>query len=145
MRQISFSKPSTQQGVVLIEAMVAILLFSVGVLAIAGLQATMIENTSSSKFRTEASYLAQQKIGTMWADVAGTALSLNNIAPDAPESAIANLLPGGKITVISTAASQYVITVGWTAPGEIAAADWVSPPCAMPVAHCFISFATITP
>jgi type IV pilus assembly protein PilV len=147
MRRISFSHPSAQQGVMLIEAMVAILLFSVGVLAIAGLQATMIENTNSSKFRTEASYIAQQKIGVMWADPINTLASLHNIAPNSPQSDISNLLPGGTITVVLMPPStdQYVITVGWTAPGENAALDWVSQPCAMPVAHCFISFATITP
>ncbi len=147
MRQKSFSQLSSQQGVVLIEAMVAILLFSVGVLAVAGLQATMIENTNSSKFRTEASYIAQQTIGVMWADPVNTLASLHNIDPMSPASDIPTLLPGGKITVVlqPPSVNQYIVTVGWTAPGETAALDWVSPPCAMPVAHCFISFATISP
>jgi type IV pilus assembly protein PilV len=145
MRRKSYSPASAQQGVMLIEAMVAILLFSVGVLAIAGLQATMIENTNSSRFRTEASYIAQQKIGAMWADVGGTMASLNNVAPNTPDADIPNLLPGGKITVVATAANQYVVTVGWTAPGETAALGWITPPCSMPVAHCFVSFATIKP
>ena len=48
--------------------MIAILIFSVGVLAIVGLQATMIKNTADSKYRAEASYIAQQRIGLMWAD-----------------------------------------------------------------------------
>ena len=52
----------SQQGVVLIEAMIAILLFSLGVLAIVGLQAAMIKNVDDSKYRTEASYIAQKRI-----------------------------------------------------------------------------------
>ena len=48
--------------------MIAILIFSMGVLAIVGLQAAMIKNTADSKYRAEASYIAQKRIGQMWAD-----------------------------------------------------------------------------
>jgi hypothetical protein len=41
MKRKTFSTISAQQGVVLIEAMVAILLFSMGVLAVVGLQNTV--------------------------------------------------------------------------------------------------------
>src|SRR5665647_338907 len=61
-------KPAQQQGVVLLEALVAILIFSMGVLALVGLQAAMVKNTSDSKYRSEASFIAQQRIGMMWAD-----------------------------------------------------------------------------
>ena len=59
---------SAQQGVVLVEAMIAILIFSMGVLAVVGLQAAMIKNTADSKYRADAGYIAQQRIGLMWSD-----------------------------------------------------------------------------
>ncbi|MBI5438475.1 MAG: hypothetical protein HY936_05950 [Nitrosomonadales bacterium] len=62
------SLKSAQQGLVLLEAMIAILIFSMGILAIVGLQAAMIKNTADSKSRVEASYIAKQRIGLMWSD-----------------------------------------------------------------------------
>ena len=61
-RTFNVQRKSTQQGVVLLEAMIAILIFSVGVLAIVGLQAAMIKNTSESKYRADASYIAQHQL-----------------------------------------------------------------------------------
>lgn len=138
MRQTSFSPPSSQHGVVLIEAMVAILLFSIGVLAIAGLQASMLQNASDTKYRTEASYLAQQVIGHMW------------VAPNIGDFVQANIdissrLPGGHLSVVGTSVNEYLVTVGWTAPGETPAEDFVTPPCMLPVAHCVTTIATVTP
>ena len=136
---LNFQK-SAQRGVVLIEAMVAILLFAVGVLAIAGLQATMIDNTASSKYRAVASYIAQQRIGMMWADPTGTSVGLYSGDFNVAE------LPSGTMNVaIPVAGGPYVIRVGWTAPGETPAPDAVSPPCFMTVAHCFVTNATISP
>lgn len=102
---------SAQQGVVLLEAMIAILIFSVGVLAIVGLQAAMIKNTSDSKFRADASYIAQQRVGQMWAD------------PDNADSYIeagtdiSTLLPGGVRTVTKEATGRYLIRITWQLPG----------------------------
>ena len=126
MKRISFSSSSAQQGVVLIEAMVAILLFAVGVLAIAGLQAAMIKNSSDSKFRVEANYRAQQKIGEMWSNPAFTLAGGFNVVTPIPE------LPGGSITVAAPFVfNQFLITVSWQQPGQ-------DP-------HQFTTFATITP
>ncbi len=55
-----------QQGYVLLEALIAILLFSVGILALVGMQAASINNVSDSKYRTEAGFLADQIIGVIW-------------------------------------------------------------------------------
>ncbi len=59
---------SSQQGVMLIEALVAILIFTLGVVALMGLQANSIVQVSEAKYRTDASYLASQIIGQMWVD-----------------------------------------------------------------------------
>ena len=103
---------SAQQGVVLIEAMIAILIFSMGVLAIVGLQAAMVKNTADSKYRADASYIAQQRIGTMWSDP-GNLVTYLEVNTD-----ISTLLPGGTRTVTQPVAGQFVVTVTWRQPGE---------------------------
>jgi type IV pilus assembly protein PilV len=57
-----------QQGVMLIEALIGILIFSIGILALIGMQATAIKNTTDARYRSEAAFLANQIIGQMWVD-----------------------------------------------------------------------------
>jgi type IV pilus assembly protein PilV len=118
---------SAQRGVVLLEALVAILLFSMGVLAVAGLQGTMIKNTSDSKSRSEASYIAQQKIGQMWADPDPAQLPSYLISGQgALGYDISNMLPNGTRTVTRPACAApldpldcpFVITITWQQPGQ---------------------------
>jgi type IV pilus assembly protein PilV len=53
---------------VLLEALIAILLFSMGMLALAGVQAAAVKNASEAKYRAEASFLANQIIAQMWGE-----------------------------------------------------------------------------
>jgi type IV pilus assembly protein PilV len=62
------SRRQNQSGAMLLEALIAILIFSLGILAIIGLQAQSIRNSAESKYRSDASYLANQLIGRMWVD-----------------------------------------------------------------------------
>lgn len=57
-------------GFMLIEVLVSVLLFSVGVLAVVGLQASMSKAQTASKGRADAAYLANELIGLMWSDSA---------------------------------------------------------------------------
>ncbi len=66
MKQIPASR--SQGGIILIEALIAILIFSMGILAIIGLQAQSVRNSSEAKYRADASFLANQIIGRIWAD-----------------------------------------------------------------------------
>jgi len=52
-------KSKTQQGIALLESMIAILIFSMGILALAGLQGVLVKNTSDAKYRAEATFIAQ--------------------------------------------------------------------------------------
>ena len=109
---------SAQQGAVLLEAMIAILIFSMGVLAIVGLQAAMIKNTADSKYRADASNIAQERIGQMWSDPP----DLNNL-PIYPylevNTDISTRLPGGTRSVTLPVAGQptFTVTVKWQQPG----------------------------
>jgi type IV pilus assembly protein PilV len=102
---------SAQQGAVLLEAMIAILIFSMGVLAIVGLQAAMIKNTADSKYRADASYIAQKMIGRIW-----SAPDTLPADPSTTVTAITDLLPGGSIS-ITRAGAQFTATVTWQQPG----------------------------
>jgi type IV pilus assembly protein PilV len=62
-----------QQGMMLLEALLGILLFSVGILGLIGLQSVSIKNTTEARFRSEAGYLANQIVGRMWSDRANLA------------------------------------------------------------------------
>jgi type IV pilus assembly protein PilV len=59
---------AAQNGSILLEALIAILLFSMGMLALAGVQAAAIKNAADAKYRAEASFLANQIIAQMWAE-----------------------------------------------------------------------------
>ncbi len=59
-----------QQGSLLLEALISILIFSLGVLAIVGLQVSSVNLSSDAKYRADASMLASQYVGKMWEDLA---------------------------------------------------------------------------
>ncbi len=109
----SFAKG--EQGVVLLESLIAILIFSLGILGIVGLQATMIKNTSDAKYRSDASYIAQQRIGELWANPE----ALPAADSDAQTTDISAVLPGGTLTLTPNPAveGQFTVTVSWLQPG----------------------------
>lgn len=114
---ISSSVPSAQRGAVLLEAMIAILLFSVGMLALAGLQTAMIKNTDDAKYRAEASFVAQNKISEIFLNTEGKATAGGYNVTDDPYPD----LPNGLVTVdvaAGTGACGLVnVTVNWSLPG----------------------------
>jgi type IV pilus assembly protein PilV len=57
-----------QRGAFLLESLIGILIFSLGVLGIVGLQAQAIRFTNDAEYRAEAMYLANSLISQMWAD-----------------------------------------------------------------------------
>src|SRR5207249_11383455 len=65
--------PKRENGVMLLEALIAILIFSIGILAVVGLQAVSIRNVTDSKHRTEAAFLANNLLSQMWTDAANIA------------------------------------------------------------------------
>lgn len=116
-----------QQGSVLLEALIAILIFSMGILAIVGLQAAAIKTVADSQYRLEASFLANRLIAQMWTDTANIA---NYALPGGAKAAgwedeVTNLLPGAEgspptVNIAGDAASGYTVTMqlNWKAPGE---------------------------
>jgi type IV pilus assembly protein PilV len=116
-----------QSGVALLEALVGILIFSIGILALMGLQAQSIRNTVEAKYRNEAAYLANQIIGQMWVDRSNLAAydTGGGANPNmvAWETQVANTLPrvvvgGANSPTITVAGNQVTVTVFWQLPGS---------------------------
>jgi type IV pilus assembly protein PilV len=111
-------KPNSQKGIVLLEALIALLIFSMGILALVGLQAAMIKNTSDNKYRADASFIAQERMGRMWADPANLATyACSNVAANACGD-ISNLLPNGTRTVTVASRGLVTVNVAWRLPGS---------------------------
>jgi len=66
--RLSQSPKRVQKGVALLESLIALLIFSLGVLAIVSLQATSARASAEAAIRADAALLANQVIGLMWAD-----------------------------------------------------------------------------
>lgn len=115
--------PRRARGFMLIEALVALLIFAFGVLGIVGLQASMTKAQTQSKFRADAALLAQQVIGTMWADAG----NLGSYVPAACtgyarcndwQTRVASALPNGTTQITLNSPTEVQVTIRWTPPNE---------------------------
>jgi type IV pilus assembly protein PilV len=64
-----------QRGIMLIESLIAILIFSLGILAMVGMQARSISQTTQAKYRADAAFLANKIIAQMWSDAPANRLN----------------------------------------------------------------------
>jgi type IV pilus assembly protein PilV len=134
-----------QSGSVILEALISILIFSIGILALVGMQATAISGVADGKYRSTASFLANQMVGTIWANRQNAvnpsasnvmAASVDPTFACAPcdansgvgnaytqawaMSSVAAALPNAK-TSITIIGSVVTVTVGWQAPTDAVA------------------------
>lgn len=121
-----------QRGAFLLEALIAILIFSFGVLGIVGLQARALKAVGDAQYRGEAAYLAETLAGRMWAhdpaDVATYYASGGTGFDDwvAQVTAAGTGLPGASVipptvdfTPLSSANGlMATITIWWQLPGD---------------------------
>ncbi|WP_035373135.1 type IV pilus modification PilV family protein [Pseudoduganella violaceinigra] len=99
-----------QGGIVMLEGLVAIVIFSFGVLAMVAMQAVTTRAAGDAKYRVDASFVATQTMGELWGD------RLNLAAHAKTDEPIASL-PGGKRTILVNG-NQVTVTVSWQSPGE---------------------------
>lgn len=117
-----------QRGSVMLESLIAILIFSMGILALVALLGASVKNTASAKYRTEASLFANQVIGEMWTSNRTNASLVADYGTDSGDKyeawkeRVVQTLPGvaeANLPSISVAADNTVtVTVYWQAPGE---------------------------
>jgi type IV pilus assembly protein PilV len=134
------SKPSRRRahsaGFAMIEVLVAILLFVIGILGLIGLQAAMTQAQSESKVRADAANLVDELSALMWSELGNKATIANltnyttggcgtSAACTAWRAKLGQVLPGGSLkeltfddTVDTWAETHGLVkvTLAWTLP-----------------------------
>ncbi|CAN0484191.1 unnamed protein product, partial [Phaeothamnion confervicola] len=105
------SSRKAQSGVMLLEALIGILIFSLGILAMVGLQAMSIKVASDSRDRAEASNLASQLVGEMWVNRAALASYQYSGTGTAP-AALTTWVARVNASLPDAAANPPIVTVG---------------------------------
>lgn len=134
------AQPASQKGVVLLEALIGLLIFSLGILALVAMQAVSISNVSNARYRTEAAFLANEILSQAWVD---RGVSYGNVANYAVAGGVAGypatqawvakvnaLMPGSvanppDITVATPGSGgrQLTVVVRWRAPDAVAVSN----------------------
>lgn len=132
-----------QTGSVILEALIAILIFSVGILALVGMQATAINSVADAKYRSTAGFLANQIVGTVWATRQNAVVAnASNVMAANPDptfacspcgaangnaytqawavSGVAAQLPSGTAS-IAISGAVVTVTLGWQPPKDVVA------------------------
>ncbi|HEY0907178.1 MAG TPA: hypothetical protein VGE17_08245 [Methylophilus sp.] len=102
-----------QRGSVLIESLVAVVIFSMGVLSLVGLQSAMVKNSSDNRFRAEAQLIAQSHLANMMAYGTGAAGYISQVN----KAAVRQQLPNGDISFSAITNSMVTVSVSWQLPG----------------------------
>lgn len=117
-------RPRGARGIVMLDALIAIVVFSIGILGMVHLQAAAVQLAADAKYRTDAAMLADQVIGQMWGDDPAT-LSTNYGAAGLKYKAwadvVASTLPGvdaktNAPTITIGANNLVTVTVKWQPP-----------------------------
>jgi type IV pilus assembly protein PilV len=129
------SSQDSQRGIMLLEALISILILSIGVLGIVALQAASVKNAGDAKYRSDASLLSNKLIAQMWVTDRTTATLQTKFASAGGGTAytawsndVAAALPGAlavpptvtvtPVTTTVTPSSLVTITIFWRAPNE---------------------------
>jgi type IV pilus assembly protein PilV len=112
----------SQSGMALIESLIALLIFMVGIMGLLGLQATMVKNTVEARYRAEAGYVAQQRLAQIWTT---SEAARGGLSEQDTDIAVESGLPAGLRDTIRGAPepgcngnlSCYIVVVRWTPPG----------------------------
>jgi type IV pilus assembly protein PilV len=121
-RQRASRPASSQRGVMLLEAMVSVLIFLVGIVALTGMQARAISLSQDAQYRAEAAYLANSLLSQMWVSNKGTLttdFATGSTLVNAWTTQVNARLPGANVnppTIIWGANNLVVITIRWKLP-----------------------------
>jgi type IV pilus assembly protein PilV len=108
---LTMSQPrSRETGVMLIEALVGILIFAIGILALIAMQATAIRAAQDSRYRTEAVNYANDLLGQILVGV-------NRTSAAATTASLATFQhqPSGADCAFSGAAATNAVVTNWAA------------------------------
>ncbi|MCL2656534.1 MAG: pilus assembly protein PilV [Betaproteobacteria bacterium] len=110
------------RGIALIEVLVAMLIFMLGILGLVGLQSSVTRAQTDAKFRADAAYLASEGVARLWADLP----NMNNYSGagcagisscKAWQDKVAASLPNGTGTLtIDATTGDVAVVITWTPP-----------------------------
>lgn len=106
----------SQSGVFLLEALIGVLVFSIGVLALVALSSTAVSMQADAQFRAEAMNLAQRLSSEIWTGVDRTTQTINGAEMSVVTSSSLELYqhaPGGASCVFTGAASGRQVVLDW--------------------------------
>ncbi|MEJ7807581.1 MAG: hypothetical protein WKG03_16860 [Telluria sp.] len=131
---------AAQGGIIIIEVLLAVLIFSFGILGVLILQANAIKMNADAKLRSDASYLAGQIISQMWVDRAnladyahytggsgciftgsgGASANVTSwVGTAAKAGTVLGSLPNARSQIkVETGTNLVTVTVCWRAPQE---------------------------
>ena len=117
MKRLQSSRfEGAQHGMALLECMMALLIFSVGLLGLLGLEARVMNISTDSENRNRAAMLASEVASQMWLNntVLSTAPSIAAIAANASDQTQGGL-PGGvvNVTAVPLTTNAADITITW--------------------------------
>jgi type IV pilus assembly protein PilV len=104
-----------QRGSTMVEVMVSVVLFSVGVIGLMRVLGTAVQDTGSLQYRSTAATLADTAIGQMWVD-------RNNLPAYATAGTAVPELPNGN-RVVTVAGNVVTVAISWQAPGAAQASN----------------------
>jgi type IV pilus assembly protein PilV len=111
-----------QRGIVLVEVLVAILLFILGVVGLVGLQSSMTRAQTEAKIRADATFLATEVMGRLWSDVNNVSLYNGGGCAGLPrckewQDKVSRELPGGTGAItVDALTGDVAVTVSWSLP-----------------------------
>ena len=117
MKRSMAIRRKAESGYLLIEVLVSILLFSLGLLGLVGIQANSIRALTEARLRSDAVLAANELVGRMWVD-------RTNLSSYAGTTTVATL-PGGQ-RVVAVNAPVVTVTVSWRTPGTSADHSYVT-------------------
>ncbi|WP_050997930.1 type IV pilus modification PilV family protein [Dyella japonica] len=121
------------RGIVMMDALVAIVIFSIGILGLMHLLSAAVGLTGAAKYRTDAAMLADQVIAQMWtySNAPSGTIATNFNSPDgaAYKTWAANVttltansgLPGAKgnvPTIVVDGNNNVTVTIKWQSPDD---------------------------
>lgn len=116
---MSAARPSrlfrAQRGSTMVEVLVSVLLFSVGVIGLLRVLGTAVQDSGALQYRSTAATLADSLIGRMWVDRA-------NLANYAGAAVAVPELPNGTRTV-TVNGNVVTVQINWQAPGAATASN----------------------
>jgi type IV pilus assembly protein PilV len=108
-----------QSGVMLLEALIGILIFSLGILAMVGLQTMSFRMATDSRDRAEAANLASQLIGDMWVNRT-TLANYNYAGSGTAPAALTQWVTQVNASLPNAAANPPIVTTGVSPLGALA-------------------------